>query len=88
MKIEQHINLIFLAKLKKTPIECFQLLKEAYSDVMSCTQVPEWHKRFMEGWEEVEDERPGCPSTSKTEENVEKISEIVWKDRRLSMNDC
>jgi hypothetical protein len=32
----------------------------------------------MEGWEEVEDY--GClgrPSTSKTEENVEKISEIV-----------
>jgi hypothetical protein len=32
----------------------------------------------MEGWEEVEDdERLGRPSTSKTEENVEKISEIV-----------
>jgi hypothetical protein len=32
----------------------------------------------MEGREEVEDdERPGCPSTSKTKENVEKISEIV-----------
>jgi hypothetical protein len=44
---------------------------------MSCTQVFEWHKRFMEGREEVEDdERPGLPS-SKTKENVEKISEIV-----------
>jgi hypothetical protein len=33
---------------------------------------------FMEGWKEVEDdERPGCPSTSKTKENVEKIGEIV-----------
>jgi hypothetical protein len=31
-----------------------------------------------EGWEEVEDdERPGRPSTSKTEENIEKISAIV-----------
>jgi hypothetical protein len=40
----------------------------------------------MEGREEVEDdERPGHPSTSKTEENVEKISEIVRKDRRLSI---
>jgi hypothetical protein len=36
---------------------------------------------FMEGREAVEgDERPGRPSTSKTEENVEKTSEIVWKD--------
>jgi hypothetical protein len=32
----------------------------------------------MEGREEVEDDgRPERPSTSKTEENVEKISEIV-----------
>jgi hypothetical protein len=35
-------------------------------------------KRFMDGREEMEnDERPGRPSTSNTEENVEKISEIV-----------
>jgi hypothetical protein len=32
----------------------------------------------MEGQEEVEeDEHLGCPSTSKTEENVDKISEII-----------
>jgi hypothetical protein len=32
----------------------------------------------MEGQEEVEDDEcPGCPSTSKTEENDEKIGEIV-----------
>jgi hypothetical protein len=70
MKIEQCINLKFLVKLKKiTPTECFQLLKEVYCDnVMSCTRVSEWHKRFMEGREEVEDdEHPRCPSTSKTE---------------------
>jgi hypothetical protein len=34
----------------------------------------------------VEDvERPGRPSTSKTEENVQKICETVSKDRRLSI---
>jgi transposase len=87
-KIEQHIILKFLVKLKKKKIsECFQLLKEGYGDnVMSRARVSEWHKRFMEDREEVEDdERPGRPSTSKTEENVEKISEIVRKDRRLSI---
>jgi hypothetical protein len=31
-----------------------------------------------------DDEHPGHLSTSKTEENVEKTSEIVWKDWRLS----
>jgi hypothetical protein len=48
--------------------------------------VFEWHRWFMEGRGEVEDDkRPGSPSASKTEENVEKIIEIVWKDRRLSI---
>jgi hypothetical protein len=36
------------------------------------------HKLLMEGREEVEDDKHlGRPSTSKTEENVEKINEIV-----------
>jgi hypothetical protein len=40
----------------------------------------------MEGREEVEeDERPGRPSASKTEEYVEKTSEIFHNDRRLSI---
>jgi hypothetical protein len=40
----------------------------------------------MEGREEVEDdEGPGHLSTSKTEDNVEKTSEIVRKDRCLSI---
>jgi hypothetical protein len=42
------------------------------------TRVFEWHQRFKEGREEVEDdERPRRPSTSKTEENFEKSSETV-----------
>jgi hypothetical protein len=40
----------------------------------------------MEGWEEVEDdERPGRPSTSRTEENVEQTSEIIRTDQLLSI---
>jgi hypothetical protein len=74
-------------KLKKeTLTEYLQLLKEVYGDnVMSCTGVFEWHKRFLEGRVEVEDdESPGRPSTSKPEENVEKICEIVdLRVRRL-----
>jgi hypothetical protein len=75
MKIEQRINLKCLVKLKKkTPTECFQLLKEVYGDnAISCTRVFEWHKQFMEVREEMEDDdRSGRPSTSKTEENIEK----------------
>nr|CAH7729373.1 unnamed protein product [Callosobruchus chinensis] len=70
LKIEQHINLKFLVKLGKSPSECFQLLKEVFGDnCMSRTRVFEWHKRFSEGREEVEDdERTGRPVTSRIEE--------------------
>jgi hypothetical protein len=73
-----HQSEFFCEIEKKTPTESFQLLKEVYGDnVMSRTRVFGWHERFVEGREEVEDgERPGRPSTSKTEENAEKISEI------------
>jgi hypothetical protein len=47
--------------------------------MLSCTQVLEWHKQFTAGREEVEDDKhPGHLSTSKTEDNVMKTSEIVW----------
>ena len=57
-KIEQRINLKFLVKLKKTsPMECIKLLKDVYGDnLMSRSRVFEWHKRFNEGREEVEDD--------------------------------
>jgi hypothetical protein len=76
MKIEQLINLKFLVKLKKKLHRMFPTVKGVYSvRVTSRTRVFEWHKRFVEGPEEVEDdERRGHPSTSKTEENIEKMN--------------
>jgi hypothetical protein len=57
MKLKQHISLIFLVKLKKTLTECFQILTEVYGDnIMSRMRVFEWHKLFVGGWEEVEDD--------------------------------
>jgi hypothetical protein len=55
------------------------MLTEAYgADCMSRARVFEWHKIFSDGREDVEDdERPGRPCTSKTNENVEKIEQIV-----------
>uniref|UniRef100_T1HJ97 Mos1 transposase HTH domain-containing protein n=1 Tax=Rhodnius prolixus TaxID=13249 RepID=T1HJ97_RHOPR len=40
---------------------------------MSKTRIYEWYKRFQDGRENVEDdERPGRPSTSTTDEKREK----------------
>lgn len=84
LKIEQHVNFKFLVKLKKSPTECLKILTEVYGkDTMSRTRVFKWHKRFKDGREEMEDdEHPGRPSTSKTDENIDKI---VRNDRRLSI---
>ena len=45
-------------EIKKTsPTEHIKLLRGVYGDnLMSCSRVFEWHKRFSEGQEEVEDD--------------------------------
>ncbi|KAJ8960265.1 hypothetical protein NQ318_003990 [Aromia moschata] len=43
-----------------------------------------WFKRLKEGRETTEDDlRPGRPSTSKTDENIEKNGKLIREDRRL-----
>ena len=68
-------------------MECIKLWKDVYGDnLMSRSCVFELHKRFSVGREEVEDDwHPGHPSTSKSDQKIQKISEIVCKDRRLSV---
>ena len=53
---------------------------------MSKTRVYELYKRFQEGREDVEDdERPGRPSTSIADENVDKVKEMIMNDRRITI---
>lgn len=86
-KVEQLINLKFLVKLKKTPTECLKLLEKVYGeDVMSRTQIFEWHKCFKNGREKVEDDpNSGLPSTSKTDDNIARVKQLVRNDRRLTV---
>ena len=81
--MEQRVNLKFLVKLGKKPAECFQLLQNVYgANCMSCARVFEWHKRFKNGREEVEDDpKPGQSSTSKTADNIDRVNTLVHKDR-------
>ena len=51
---------------------------------MSRTRLFVWHRRFKEGREEVEDDhRSGRPSTSRTNETVERVIQKVRSDCRL-----
>ena len=53
---------------------------------MSRSQVFKWYKAFSEGRESIKDEpHSGRPSTSKTNNNVEKVLVLVRSDCRLTV---
>ena len=64
---------------------CYKHLK--YGDnTMSRTFVSEWHKRFIEGHDEVRDDsRSGRPLTTRTEVNVEQVRQLVSCNRWLTV---
>ena len=85
-KREQRVNIKFLVKLKKSAMETFQLLTEAYDeDWLSRARVFEWHKLFSEGRESAKDDRPSRPRTVVTDDNTEKVRDVIRKDRRLDV---
>ena len=85
--MEERINLKFLVKLRKSPTECFKLLKEVYGeDVMSRTQIFEWHNRFEKDREEVDDDpKTKWSSTTRTDENIIRVKQLVRSDCRLTV---
>ena len=59
------------------------MIQEAYGDqALSKTRVFEWHKKFKDGQESLEDApRAGRPSTSKTDVNHNTIDAMLQEDR-------
>ncbi|KAM6159067.1 protein GVQW3 [Rhynchocyon petersi] len=85
--LEQRISIKFCVKLNKSASETHHLLKEAYGDeVMSRARVFDWHKRFKEGRENVRDDaRSGRPVTHRTDENIQKVKDLVCSNRQLTV---
>ncbi|XP_006865070.1 PREDICTED: putative uncharacterized protein FLJ37770-like [Chrysochloris asiatica] len=85
--LEQRISIKFCVKLNKSASETRHLLKEAYGDeVMSRARVFDWHKRFKEGREDVRDDaRSGRPVTHRTDENIQKVKDLVCSNRQLTV---
>ncbi|XP_045673820.1 LOW QUALITY PROTEIN: protein GVQW3 [Phyllostomus hastatus] len=85
--LEQRISIKFCVKLNKSASETHHLLKEAYgNEVMSRARVFDWHKRFKEGREDVRDDaRSGRPVTHRTDENVQKVKDLVCSNRQLTV---
>jgi len=63
------------------------MLVQVYGDnAMKKTAVYKWVKCFSEGRESVTDEESSRrPATSRTEENIAKVRQIVSENRRLTV---
>ena len=84
---EQRTNIKFLVKLGKSGNEIREMLVQVYGDnAMKKTAVYMWVKRFSEGRESVTDEeRSGRPATSRTEENIIKVRQIVHENCQMTV---
>ena len=87
LELEKRMNIKFLVKLGKSGNNIREMLVQVYRDnAMKKTPVYKWVKRFSEGRESVNDEeRSGRPTTSRTEENIAKIHQIVHKNHQLTL---
>nr|KAF6342889.1 GVQW motif containing 3 [Pipistrellus kuhlii] len=85
--LEQRMSIKFCVKRNKSVSETHYLLKEAYgTEVMSRARVYDWHKRFKEGREDVRDNaRSGRPVTHRTDENIQKVKDLVYSNRQLTV---
>uniref|UniRef100_A0A1B6CBZ2 Mos1 transposase HTH domain-containing protein n=1 Tax=Clastoptera arizonana TaxID=38151 RepID=A0A1B6CBZ2_9HEMI len=85
--IEQRTAVKFCFLLGKTAAETVVMMKTAYKDdALGKTQVYEWFFRFKNGDMSVEDKpRSGRPSTARTDDNVDKIRDLVCEDRRRTI---
>jgi hypothetical protein len=87
-KIEQHAHIKFCMQLSKSTTETLEMLHEAFGEHSLRTTVSEWHSHFKAvRVSAADDECSGRPSTRKTTENVEKIRELIYEDRRQTIHD-
>ncbi|GFR00976.1 hypothetical protein TNCT_108251 [Trichonephila clavata] len=62
-----------------------KIFQKAYGGVIKQSQTLMWYKRFREGQESVNnDDRSRCPSTSQTDNSVQKVPQVLDKDKRFS----
>ena len=84
-KFEQSSAIKFCVMLGESATVTYEKLQRAYGEhSLSRAQVFRWHKSFLEGREQVEDEpRAGRTPTSETNDNVGRVRSLVRSDRRL-----
>ncbi|XP_028047733.1 protein GVQW3-like [Monomorium pharaonis] len=87
--IGQRICLKFYVSNDISCADALKMLQKAYGNsALSKTRAYEWYSAFKKGLKKVEDApRSGRPSTSTTDDNVEKVKEIVLENRHASLRE-
>ncbi|UYV81753.1 PUM2 [Cordylochernes scorpioides] len=86
-KLKQRICIEFCVKLQISATETFEMLNKAFpNDAPKRTTVFEWHSRFKAGRISIEDDpRQGCPKFQRTDENVQKITDLIKENPRTTL---
>jgi response regulator of citrate/malate metabolism len=86
---EQRAWITFCANLGKSATETFTMIQEAFWDqVLSRTQVFQWHDQIKTGHTSVDDdEHTGRPKSCTTPVTVALILELVHQDGRWTIHD-
>jgi transposase len=85
--MKQRAAIKYCFKLGKSASETYELLQKAYgSDSLSRSMTFVWFKRFREGRESLkDDERSGRPTTSRNEQTIGKVQQLVMQDRHITL---
>ena len=87
-QFEQRANHRFMCRWGKSASETLSALQQVYGDTaLKKSAVSDWFSRFKNGQETLEDDqRSGRPSTSRTEEMIEKVQQqLIQCDRRMAI---
>ncbi|UYV72352.1 hypothetical protein LAZ67_9002754 [Cordylochernes scorpioides] len=85
-KLKQRICIELRVKLQISATETFEMLNKAFpNDAPKRTTVFEWHSRFKAGRISIEDDpRQGRPIFQRTDENVQKITDLIKENPRTT----
>ena len=87
-KLEQRAVVKFWFLLGKTAGETVVMLEAAYKEAaLGKTQVYEWFSRFRNGDLSLADQPRSGSSTSRMDENIARIRELILEDRRRAIDD-
>ncbi|UYV75016.1 hypothetical protein LAZ67_12002102 [Cordylochernes scorpioides] len=86
-KLKQRICIEFCVKLQISATDTFEMLNKAFpNNAPKRTTVFEWHSRFKAGRISIEeDPRQGRPTFQRTDENVQKITDLIKENPRTTL---